>query len=409
MTKIEKRILDFIQKNVVLIFILLITICGYLMRICGINFESGDYQSFLLPWWDTISNNGIKGLATQVGNYNIPYQIVIWIMTLLPMGPLAAYKTVSILFDLVLAISAGMVVFQYTKNHSKVKAAVTYSLIWCFLPIVFNSAFWAQCDSIYVAFILLALYFLKKDKSILAFVCLGFAFAFKLQFVFILPLFIYYYFSTKKFSILHFFIIPLVDIVLCLPAIFMGRNPLDIINVYIQQTDYGKLIQMNCPNLYALMCDGADTKYYELFKSFSIYLTFAILGTALAFIIYKKVNVKSTETFLLTAIWSVFTCIMFLSSMHERYTYLLDILLIIYAVITFKRVWLPIVCSLISLRGYCFYLFNFTLLDLKTTAIVYFAVYMYVTYIFVKELICKKTILQDSLQANATIKKPVKQ
>jgi hypothetical protein len=78
---------------------------------------------------------------------------------------------------------------------------------------------------------------------------------------------------------------------------------------------------------------------------------------------------------------------MFLSSMHERYTYLLDILTIIYSLTLCKRYWLPLVCNLISLRGYCYYLFAYEVFDLKTAAIIFLAVYVYVTYIFVKDVI----------------------
>lgn len=216
---------------------------------------------------------------------------------------------------------------------------------------------------------------------------LGIAFAFKLQFIFILPVFLYYYVSTRKVSILHFLIIPVVDFIMCLPAVILGRNMLDIFTIYADQTDYGKLIQMNCPNIYAFMCSGSDINNYYLLKTLSIVLTITVLGIGLALVIYKKVDLKSTENFLIASIWTVFTCIMFLSSMHERYSYLLDILLIIYTVVTTKRVWLTVACNLVSLSGYCYYLFTFEAIDLKTTAVIYIALYAYVTYMFVKDVI----------------------
>lgn len=117
---------------------------------------------------------------------------------------------------------------------------------------------------------------------------IGIAFAFKLQTVFIIPVLLYYWISTKKISILHFFIIPAVDVIMCLPAIIMGRPFIDIITIYAEQTDYGKLIQMNCPNFYALICDGNDMTYYYLFKQFSVFLTIAVLGIMMCIIIYKR-------------------------------------------------------------------------------------------------------------------------
>lgn len=387
MTKVEKTIFDFIQKHILMIGFLAVTAFGIVLRVCGINYESGDYISFLHPWWNEIALAGVDGLRTQVGNYNIPYQIFICLFTQLNFTALYAYKILSIIFDFVLAVSSAMLVESFCKRKSKLKSFITYALVFCSLPVVFNSSFWAQCDSIYVSFILLAILYIRKEHSVASFVMLGLAFAFKLQFIFILPLFLFYYVLNRKVSILHFLIIPVVNIVMCLPAIFMGRNFLDTFTIYLEQTDYGKLIQMNFPNIYAFMCEGSNPENYYLLKTFSIVLTFVLLGAALVVMIYKKVDISNSNSFLLTSIWTVFTCVMFLSSMHERYSYLLDILLIIYVMVTLKRVWLAVACNLISLSGYCSYLFLYRPLELKTTSIIYVAIYVYVTYIFVKEVV----------------------
>lgn len=387
MTKIEEKFFDLIKRNIVWIIIIAATILGVVIRFCGFDFRSDDFNSFLNPWWSAISNGGIKGLANQVGNYNIPYQIIIYILTLFPFEALFSYKMFSVIFDFVLAISAALVVKEFDSSNSRIRQALTYSVVFCSITVIFNSSFWAQCDSIYVSFILLAIYFLHRHKNIAAFVLIGAAFAFKLQTVFILPLFLYIYISNRKISILHFLLIPLTDVVLCLPAVFLGRKFSDIFTIYLVQTDYGKQIQMNCPNLWALICDRNDSTYYYLFKTISIALAVLALGIGLALIIYKGIDMLNRENLLLTSIWTVFTCIMFLSSMHERYSYLLDILTIIYAVFMFKRVWLAVLCNLVSLRGYCYYLFTYDVLDIKLTAIIYTATYAYVTYLFIKEVI----------------------
>ena len=386
MTKIESKAIGFIKRYILLFLLGAITILAVFIRICGMDFQSDDFNSFLNPWWGIIKYNDFTGLAAQVGNYNIPYQIIIYLMTLLPLNALYAYKIVSIIFDFVLAISTAMLVYSFAKSNARLKAVIAYSAVLLSATVIFNSSFWAQCDSIYTSFIILAILFLHKDKPIASFVFTGIAFAFKLQTVFIMPVLLYYWISTKKISILHFFIIPAVDVIMCLPAIIMGRPFIDIITIYAEQTDYGKLIQMNCPNFYALMCDGNDMTYYYLFKQFSVFLTIAVLGIMMCIIIYKKVDLKNIEVFLLTTAWTVFTCIMFLSSMHERYGYLLDIILIVYAAVSAKHLWLPIVSTLISLRGYCYYLFSYELVSLKVTAIICTALYVYITFLLVKTI-----------------------
>lgn len=79
------------------------------------DFQSDDFNSFLNSWWSIIKLNDFTGLATQVGNYNIPYQVIIYLMTLLPLNALYAYKIVSIIFDFVLAISTAMLVYSFAK------------------------------------------------------------------------------------------------------------------------------------------------------------------------------------------------------------------------------------------------------------------------------------------------------
>ena len=399
MTKFKSLFYDFISKNRFLFFIILVSAFGIFLRFLGFNFKSHDYEYFLLPWWNKIQQGGINSLAAQIGNYNIPYQIMIYIMTLFPFGPLLSYKILSVIFDFLLAAGAALLVYSSSACNPKLKAAITFGITFCSITVILNSSFWAQCDSIYISFILFALYFLKKDKNILSFVFIGIAFAFKLQTVFIFPVLIYYYISTRKISILHFFIIPAVDFIMCLPAVILGRPVWDIVSIYLTQTNYYKAVQMNCPNLYAIIWSHPKIPYYSAFKYISVLLTIILLCTALAFIIYKKVDMSNTQNFLLAAIWSVFTCVMFLPSMHERYAYLLDIMALIYAVIILKRYWLPIICTLISLRGYCRYLFGFNIPDIKFTAIIYLIVYLYVSYIFFKEVLfdCQNKIINKNL------------
>lgn len=399
MTKIEKLFCDFLKNHIIIIMIAAATALGIVMRVCGISFESGDFKSFLNPWWDIIKNGGASILSDQVGNYNIPYQIITYLLTLLPLTSLQAYKLISIIFDFVLAVSAALIVYQAGEKQKRFAPALTYALTFCSLPVVFNSAFWAQCDSIYVAFILLAIYFEMRNKHIPAFILLGISLSFKLQMIFILPVFLYYYISTRRVSILHFLLIPAADIVMCLPAVFMGRNPLDIVKIYVTQTDYGKLIQMNCPNIYAFMCDGMDMNNYYLLKTFSIILTILILGIGLCMIIRRDVDLSDCQSFMFTAAWTSFTCLMFLSSMHERYGYLLDALLIIYVIMARKHYWIAVACNLVSLRGYGNYLFKYEVVDIKLTSVIYIGIYVYVSYLFVKEVIlqgnAKKTLAKQ--------------
>ena len=170
MTKAESKVIDFIKKHILLFLLIAVTIIAIFLRVCGMDFQSDDFNSFLNSWWSIIKLNDFTGLATQVGNYNIPYQVIIYLMTLLPLNALYAYKIVSIIFDFVLAISTAMLVYSFAKNNRRLKAILTYSAVLLSTTVIFNSSFWAQCDSIYTSFIILAILFLHKDKPIASFV-----------------------------------------------------------------------------------------------------------------------------------------------------------------------------------------------------------------------------------------------
>ena len=100
MTKVEGKIFDFVKKQLPLIMLITVTVLGLFIRWKGMDFQSDDFRDFLSAWWNRIEQGGIESLSYQVGNYNIPYQIIIYILTLLPFQAMTAYKLLSIFFDI---------------------------------------------------------------------------------------------------------------------------------------------------------------------------------------------------------------------------------------------------------------------------------------------------------------------
>ena len=78
MPKFEERILGFADQHLPLLLAALCTLLGIAVRVSLREIVSGDYRNFLLPWYDSISANG---LSRQVGDYNFLYQFIIWILT----------------------------------------------------------------------------------------------------------------------------------------------------------------------------------------------------------------------------------------------------------------------------------------------------------------------------------------
>ena len=196
----EKKIIKFFKDNYITIGLLIITLLVLGIRCYELDFESRDFTRFLSPWFDYLKNNGgLKALSNYPGDYNAPYVTIIALLTYLPIKKLYLIKTVSVIFDFTLALSAAYLVGYIVPKNKKEYSLLTYSSI-LLLPTVFmNSALWSQCDAGYATFIILSLIYLLKEKYIKSFILLGVAFALKLQFMFVLPIFIVIYISKNKF------------------------------------------------------------------------------------------------------------------------------------------------------------------------------------------------------------------
>lgn len=396
-----KKCTLYIANNQYLLSIILVSInilCIFI-RFKGINFESNDYKGWLSIWWNIIATNGTDSLRNQVGNYNIPYQIIILLLTKLSITSLYAYKLVSIIFDFVLAISAGILVRDCVTYYKNQRFWVVFTLTFCAATTILNSSFWGQCDSIYTSFIILSLYFLRKNKNLFSYILLGIAFSFKLQTVFIFPFYFYYHFSKdqNKFALTNFLVIPIVDIILCLPAFIMGRNISDLFMIYLGQTEESNVLTQNIPNVWWIF---TDSKYESTCKIIALVITFLLLGIMLLCVLIMNTNLYKPEKFFIVAIWTVFTTVMFLPGMHERYAYLLDILTLVLAIIDFKKIPVLIICYFISLRGYLIYLFNINILDTKICVLIYMITYLWVTYLVLKNVLELKSL--KNIKINST-------
>lgn len=370
--QIEKRLLNFIEENMTILFVAVITILAVAVRYLCLPGISGDMEQYLLPWFETLKENGgISALAMELGDYNVPYLTILAVLTYLPLHPVTLIKSVSILFDFVLAGSAGMLVNQCMEKGGKSKKIILSYTLLLFSPlIILNSAYWGQCDSIFGTFLILTLVFMMKEKYLAAFVFMGCAFAFKLQAVFLLPVLILWYVYSKKFSICYFGLIPIVNGILCLPAILAGRPVKNVLMIYFQQTSTYEVMTLNYPNLYYIMAAP-----YEIFHKVGILLAIALLGSA-CFFVWKSKTMLQSKHMLYFAIYSIWTCLMFLPSMHERYGYVMEILLILYGILYGEKRITAFAVNFISLCSYSIYLFTYTPFDVRILSAVNLVFYV---------------------------------
>lgn len=398
--KLDDKLFSFIKKYCFEILFFVITIISLKVRVNFIKFESQDYQNCLLDWFNQIKEGGgILALKQEIGNYNIPYLFILAILTYIPINPLISIKIVSIVFDYIMAFISMIITYKLFKNNKdkNLFALLVYSIVILLPTVVLNSSAWAQCDSIYTTFVLISLLYIIKEKYIKAFIFLGIAISFKLQAIFILPVYIILYLSNRKFNLLNFFIIPIVNFIMCLPAILCGRTLYSCISIYINQaSEYADYISMNFPNIYAMLIKpigGSNLigNVDKAFSNFGVLFTFSIFAIIAITLLYKEIKLDK-ENIISISLFSILLCTFLLPSMHDRYMYMADVISILYFIISRKKIYIPIAISFISLYTYIEYLYATRNISIQYVAIFNFIILFVISKDTFLEILNKRNL-----------------
>src|ERR1044071_3788112 len=187
------------------LFATLCVVLALVLRLALFSYETFDYYNFLGPWYDHLRKSGFQGFKTGFSDYTPPYLYLLWLLTYLPVPKLYAIKSIGLLSDFVLAL-LGLLVVRLKYDRRPVWLAAFAAVL--FAPtIFFNSALWGQCDAIYTAFLLAALYCLLKRWAGRALLFFSVALAFKLQALFLLPLF-FVLWAKGELPLKYFLLVP---------------------------------------------------------------------------------------------------------------------------------------------------------------------------------------------------------
>lgn len=395
MTKLEKKLIDAICDHRRLLFVILVGLLGLAIRWAGRYLESEDMHYCLLPWFNQIKEaGGLSALSSQVGNYGLLYQTLISLMTYLPIPAIMQYKILSTVFDAALAFMAAAIYRDVRfnglsgkgtaspltpdeKNAVVTQSCVLGGMVWLLPTVILNSSYWAQCDSIYTFFSLATLYFLRRESFVRAFIMLGLAFSFKLQAIFFLPFICVYYLVSKRFSIAYLMISVVVMWLTGIVAFAYGRSLLDPITIYAGQSSHYHYLYLCFANFWVLLGDH----YWEL-RWFAILFTVYVLFNGAFVCVNRKQVFTSSVNYYAIAVWFVWTMLMFLPCMHDRYAYPLDIMLLLMAFLDRRFVKYAVVAVLVSLYLYSDYLFEPRNLimgsqGMKVVAVIYLLTYIH--------------------------------
>ncbi|GHT41344.1 hypothetical protein FACS189437_08130 [Bacteroidia bacterium] len=292
---------------------------------------------FLSKWYDYIvSQGGVDSWKYPFHNYPMPYIYLLTFFSYLPLEKLYAVKLLSVTFDFMAAFMVFKIVRLKYKDRFGIP--VLAAAVFLFTPTVFmNSSGWGQCDVIYTAFLLVSGYYCLKQKYFLTFLFFGIAFSFKIQSVFFVPvLFLFWY--KERFNLLCFFIIPAVYLVSILPAFIAGRGMVDLLSIYIHQSDLYPQLNLNAPNFYAWISND----YYDALLPIGLLFSFLLVCMAIYFIIRQNKKI-STERWIEIMLLFLLLVPYTLPKMHERYFFPADTFSVLYLFYFVKRYYLTLV------------------------------------------------------------------
>lgn len=322
--------LDGVPREKLLVLLLPIAAALFL-RSALLDHVTLDYQDFLSKWVDYFrQNGGFSGIKDPIGNYNVPYLYMLALLSYLPIPDLYGIKLFSIFFDVLLAWGG----FRLAKalTHEEKPSLLCFCTL-LFLPtVVLNGSCWGQCDSVWAALCIHALACGLEDHPVPSFSLLALAFSFKLQAIFLIPLWCALWF-TKRVKLQHFFIFPTVFFFTMLPALLAGKPLIDILRVYWDQAGSSvswQTVNYNSPSVFSLL--PYHTQSAPWVPKAAILCAFLFMLLILALIFVRRETADNTALALAGAALSL-GIPFFLPYMHERYFFLGGVLLVVLACI----------------------------------------------------------------------------
>jgi len=368
------------------------TFAAFALRAACLSYETLDYQNFLTHWVSFYrENGGFAALDRSVGNYNIPYLYFMALFSYSSIQDLYLIKLLSILFDVLLAWGCTKLLSHFCSG--------TVRLICCFFSVLFlptvvlNSALWAQCDSIYVALAVLGIVCALEDRPCLSMVLMALSFGFKLQAVFIMPVYAVIW-MYGKFNWKHFLIFPLTYIVLVLPAVIAGRPFIETLTLYTSQTgSIGSGMNYNSPSVFAIITDVQDT---EKASKLAIACAFGFMLAVLLSAFIKRKNLSDMAVLIAAALLAAGIPFL-LPHMHDRYFFGADIITLVLAFALPICAPLAVLTQFASFLGYHAYLKMryLLLMDRGAWALIVVLISLLVCWF---ASLAKKNILEDKIQ-----------
>ena len=355
------------QPGVMHLLLAVITGAVLLGKISLLDYVSDDYSIFLSGWIYEYSQMSLKeGLGTYIASdYTPPYLYLLQLISRIDNYPWQyMVKAIPMAFEILMGYALAKLVSLNRPGEGT--QLMTFHIASILPTVVFNGAYWGQCDVIYTSLCLMAVYMGLTKRSARSMIFFGMALAFKLQTIFFLPVMLPLW-LRRDIKLRHLVLIPVAYMTLMLPALWGGKSLRHVLTVYMQQAGQYNFITMNAPNLYQFLPDLDKDLLYNMFSPMAMMLGFACVMAMCALItVYRdRLTVDST---VLTCLVMVAGMTYFLPKMHERYTFGADVLSLVLAVYAPRRIVLPLCFGFASYVAYTAGLPGDRIMDLRWAA-----------------------------------------
>ena len=353
-----------VYMHVLLAFITGVVLLG---KISLLDYISDDYDIFLSTWIYSYSDMSLKqGLGWYIASdYTPPYLYFLLLISRLKNYPWQyAVKAISMAFEVLMAYALMQLSALRVKGDGT--KLLTFHLALILPTVVFNGAYWAQCDVIYTSLCLMAVYMGLTRRSARSMIFFGIALSYKLQTAFFLPVMLPLW-LRKDIKLRHLILIPTTYMIMMIPALWAGKSLHHVLSVYVTQAGNYNTMSMNAPNWYQFLPTTNKKMLYNMFSPMALMLGFALMMAMCALVcVYRKK--LTADSVLLSCVLILAGVPYFLPKMHERYTFGADVLSFVLVVYNPKRILLPLLFGFASYLAYTAGLPGERLLDLKWAA-----------------------------------------
>ena len=283
-----------------------------LARVSFIERSSGDYDIYLADWIAKLAAGSFsEGMKANIGEYNVLYQYILFVITRLGVPALYAVKAVSFIGDACLAGAAA-------RLAGKRYGLAAFGAALLLPTLVLNGGMFAQCDSLYAACALWGLALALDERPAGSAACFALSLSFKLQSAFILPIVVVLW-AGRRLRVREALVFVLTLVAVMLPALLGGKGIGDIIRIYTAQTGLYTGLNYNAASFFGLMeTTGLDVYAYG---NFAMALAF---GACALLVVWGVGHAQEMDEggYVRLALLMVLLVVFLLPRMHERYFYL---------------------------------------------------------------------------------------